>query len=197
MPRPHMPQERTSQILEAAMTIFARDGFDKARMDDIAEAAGLSKGTLYLYFDSKDALIAGILRQFFDAELADAKEIFALESPVADRLLALTQHLAAEVMEMSALLSISFEFYALAARQDAVREFLRDYFRQYIELVETLIQEGITRGEFRTTNPHEAAIALVALFEGLNLFYVVDPETIHFQRHSEAAVQLFLNALAL
>ena len=121
MPRPHMPQERTSQILEAAMIIFARDGFDKARMDDIAETAGLSKGTLYLYFDSKDDLIAAILRQFFDAELADAQEIFALEMPVPGRLLALTQHLAAEVMEMSSLLSISFEFYAIAARQAAVR----------------------------------------------------------------------------
>jgi len=46
MPRPDASEERIAQIIEAALTVFARDGFAQARMDDIAKQAGLGKGTL-------------------------------------------------------------------------------------------------------------------------------------------------------
>ena len=49
-PRPDVSEERRNQILEAAMAVFARQGFEQARMDDIAQEVGLSKGALYLYF---------------------------------------------------------------------------------------------------------------------------------------------------
>ncbi len=61
-PRPDVSEERRTQILEAAMAVFARQGFDKARMDDIAQQARLSKGALYLYYKSKDAIISAILQ---------------------------------------------------------------------------------------------------------------------------------------
>lgn len=194
-PRPTIPEARTTQILDAAMAVFAREGFAKARMDDIAEEAGLSKGTLYLYFDSKDALIAALLQQFFAAELQDSQTLLEADTPAADRLLFLAQHLATEVEQMSARMSISFEFYAVAARQESVRDFLRTYFRQYTDLIEALIQQGMERGEFRQTSPREAAIALVSLFEGLNLLHTVDPDAIHFPQHGTAAVRLLLNGL--
>ncbi|HEY6540074.1 MAG TPA: helix-turn-helix domain-containing protein, partial [Ktedonobacteraceae bacterium] len=65
-PRPDVSEERRNQILAAASTVFARSGFHEARMDDIAEEVGLSKGALYLYYKSKDAIIAALLKFFFD-----------------------------------------------------------------------------------------------------------------------------------
>ena len=59
-PRPDVSDERRTQILEAAMTVF-----DQARMDDIAQEFGLSKGALYLYYKSKDATLSAILQFFF------------------------------------------------------------------------------------------------------------------------------------
>lgn len=194
-PRTLLPEERITQILDAALRVFAREGFAKARMETIAEEAGLSKGTLYLYFDSKDALITALLERFFATELQDFQLLLATDAPAADRLLFLAQHLAAEVEAMSTQMSISFEFYAVAARQESVREFLRAYFHQYTDLIEALIQQGIDRGEFRQTPTREAALTLVALFEGLNLLHVVDPEAIHFQLQAEAAVRLIINGL--
>jgi len=55
-PRPNVSEERISQIVTAAEDVFTRKGFNEARMDDIAEETGLSKGTLYNYFKSKDDL---------------------------------------------------------------------------------------------------------------------------------------------
>lgn len=54
--------EKARQILEGAKEIFLRDGFDGASMNDIARAAGVSKGTLYVYFQSKDQLFAALIR---------------------------------------------------------------------------------------------------------------------------------------
>src|SRR5689334_10096242 len=54
---------RRSQILTAAMVIFARKGFDRATIGDIAQAAGLAAGSIYTYFRSQDDLLAHIPRQ--------------------------------------------------------------------------------------------------------------------------------------
>ncbi len=54
--------EKARQILDGARSIFLRDGFDGASMNDIARAAGVSKGTLYVYFQSKDQLFAALIR---------------------------------------------------------------------------------------------------------------------------------------
>ena len=50
------------QILDGARKVFLADGFDGASMNDVARAAGVSKGTLYVYFDSKEALFEALVR---------------------------------------------------------------------------------------------------------------------------------------
>ncbi|MFN2235991.1 MAG: TetR/AcrR family transcriptional regulator, partial [Anaerolineales bacterium] len=53
-PRPDVSEQRKDQILDAAATVFAKKGVHESRMDDIVEKSGLSKGSLYWYFKSKD-----------------------------------------------------------------------------------------------------------------------------------------------
>lgn len=61
-------EARYRQLLQAAMKIFARDGIDGASVADIAEAAGVAKGSVYLYFDSKEALAGDLVRYLFTIE---------------------------------------------------------------------------------------------------------------------------------
>ncbi|MEM7007351.1 MAG: helix-turn-helix domain-containing protein, partial [Pseudomonadota bacterium] len=56
-------EQRRLEIIDAALKVFARDGFALSKMDTVADEAGISKGTLYLYFDSKDALFEGMVRE--------------------------------------------------------------------------------------------------------------------------------------
>src|SRR6185503_13654329 len=58
--KPEVQQARSERILDAAETCFARTGFHRTTMHDICKEAGVSPGALYVYFDSKEALIAGI-----------------------------------------------------------------------------------------------------------------------------------------
>jgi AcrR family transcriptional regulator len=58
-----LPEERPAHILSAALECFVEKGFTATRLDDVAQRAGVSKGTLYLYFDSKEALLEAVVRE--------------------------------------------------------------------------------------------------------------------------------------
>jgi AcrR family transcriptional regulator len=190
-PRPDVSEERRTQILEAAMVVFARQGFD--------QEVGLSKGALYLYYKSKDAIISAILQFFFSQAMKKLQSFLESEEPpsVREQLLRLNQYYVAEMKWMVSLLPLSFEFYAVAARQKTVRQFLKRYFKDYREILAALVQRGIDRGEFRPVRAEQVAIAIAALYEGLALLWMVDPEATRWEQTGESSLLLLLDGLAL
>ncbi|HKF35961.1 MAG TPA: TetR/AcrR family transcriptional regulator [Ktedonobacteraceae bacterium] len=198
-PRPDVSEERRTQILEAAMAVFARQGFDQARMDDIAQEVGLSKGALYLYYKSKDAIISAILQFFFSQAMKKLQGFLESEEQpsVREQLLRLNQYYIAEMKWMVSLLPLSFEFYAVAARQKTVRQFFKRYFKDYREVLAALVQRGIDRGEFRPVLAESVAIAITALYEGLTLLWMVDPDATQWEQTGESSLLLLLDGLAL
>lgn len=195
MPRPDVSEERRNQILEAAMSVFSRLGFHEARMDDIAHEAGLSKGALYLYYKSKDAIIGAILRFMFAGEQRQFGRLRDMQGSAAERILALNNLAVSDIERMPLALPIMVEFYATAARDHSVRTFLQDFYREFAAVVAAIVQDGINSGEFRDTNPHDVAIALSALYEGMLVLYVFDRQSIHWRHHTEAAVRFLLDGL--
>jgi hypothetical protein len=72
---------------------------------------------------------------------------------------------------------------------------MRDYFTEYRQALASGIQVGIDRGEFRAVNPDMAAIALISLFEGLTLLWMVEPQTVSWQEQAEQSTQLLIDSL--
>ena len=196
MPRPDVSEERRGQILDAAMQVFARLGFHSARMDDIATEAGLSKGALYLYYKSKDAIIAAILRFFFASAMKSLRTLQQSEGPVRAQILSYAQVLARESEAMARLSPIAYEFYAVAGRQKSVLQLLREYLAEFCDALATLIQRGIDQGEFRPVDPRETAYTLCALVEGLNLLLLVEPRYENWRHQAFASVELILDGIA-
>src|SRR5579884_2906036 len=196
-PRPDVSEERRSQILEAASAVFARLGFHQARMDDIAQEAGLSKGALYLYYNSKDAIIAALLRFFFDQELAMLRRLLQTgsEQSAREQLLMVNRRMGEAMKWMEAMRPIAFEFYAIAARQKNVRQFLKEYFKEYRELLAALIQRGVESGEFKPLDAQSVAITVAALYEGLVLLWMVDPQAVQWEKASEESLRLLPGGL--
>jgi AcrR family transcriptional regulator len=195
MPRPDVSEERRGQILDAAVQVFAERGLHEARMDDIADRSGLSKGALYLYYKSKDAIIAALMHQFFKFGMRDLQRLREGEGPVSERLLAYTRHVAAEMERMMSVASLAWEFYAIAARQKVVREYFKAYFSEYRGVLAALIQTGIDRGEFRPVNAEQVAITITGLYEGLALLAVVDANAAQWSGQAEASLRLVLEGL--
>src|ERR1700756_2199725 len=63
-------EERAPEILDAALSCFAEKGFAACRMDDIARRAGISKGTIYLYFESKEAVFKALAQRAIGERIA-------------------------------------------------------------------------------------------------------------------------------
>src|SRR5579862_10002636 len=64
-------KDRPAEILDAALKIFAQKGFAAARMDDIAKESGVTKGTIYLYFENKEAVFKSLVRDSIGATLSE------------------------------------------------------------------------------------------------------------------------------
>lgn len=198
-PRQDVSEERKNQILEAAISVFARQGFHEARMDDIAEEAGLSKGALYLYYKSKDAVIGALFTFIFSQLMRRVNAFVGADDGgnVRDKLLKLNDYFATEMRWMvSGLTPILLEFYAVAARQKDVRQSLKGYFQEYRVALAALIRRGIERGEFRAVDAEAVAVMHTALFEGLALLVVIDPQGVDWERASDVALRLLLDGLA-
>jgi len=177
------------------MAVFARLGLSEARMDDIVEESGLSKGALYWYFDSKDAIIGAILDSMFEREFADLQPILSGDGTVSERLYQFMDYTMKDVKRMFSLLPLAYEFYALAFRQKAVRQAVEKYFCQYVALLEPVIQEGIQRGEFRQMDSKDAVMALGAIVEGTILLWVYDAKVVDLDHHGKASLKLLLDGL--
>ncbi len=69
-------ESRPAELMDAALELFVEKGFAATRLDDVAKRAGVSKGTLYLYFDSKEDLLKAVVREGYVSPIADA-ELYA------------------------------------------------------------------------------------------------------------------------
>lgn len=194
-PRPDVSEMRTAQIIEAATTVFAQKGFDGATMDDIADEIGINKATIYLYFDSKDALIQSIAEQLFAQEVANLQTIYESPGTATERLTVYYEALIADEAEVLPLMPLLYEFYALGLRREDVRAVIADFIHQLTDLLETLIQEGIESGEFAPTDARRAARALDALLSGTLLHWVYAPEEVDVEAQLRYGVRLVFRGL--
>ena len=186
---------RRNQILDAATKVFVRQGFQHARMDDIVEESGLSKGTLYWYFKSKEDIINAILRRLFAGDLEHLEDLIQAGGTASERLIQLTNYRVIGMKRMSNLVPIIFEFYAVAVHQQWVKQFINEYFEHFRALLEELIQQGIDNGEFRHVNARNTAISFASLYEGLTLHWMMDPQTVQWEILSENSIPMLLDGL--
>ncbi len=194
-PRPDVSEERKSQILEAATTVFSKRGFTDTRMDDIVAESGLSKGALYWYFDSKDAIIVSILDQIFDYETAHVREILEIEDSAKAKLEVFVDTTIKDLEKMKPMMPIFFDFWSLSVRKKNINQAITRYYQNFLNLIEPIIAEGIEQGEFRAVDVKETAVALGAIYEGTILFYLYFSDTIDIEKQFRNNLDLVLEGI--
>lgn len=195
-PRPDVSEERKNQIVDAASHVFTERGFSAARMDDIAAESGLSKGTLYWYFESKEAIIISILDRVFDWETAHLRDILANEENAQQRLEAIVDTTINDLNKVKPLMPIFFEFWSLSIRNKKINEALKRYYQQFVDVIEPVIEQGVEQGDFRPVPVHETAISLGAIFEGTILMWAYFSDELDFERQFRTNLDLVLFGLS-
>lgn len=194
-PRPDVSDERRNQILDTAEHVFAKRGFDDARMDDIAERSGLSKGAIYWYFKKKDDIIAGLLDRVFRRSIEAMRSAAARDGSVVARLTLVGEQISRDYRAMSRLMPVALEFYAIALRQRSIRAHLAAMYEQTIGILTPLIEEGIERGELARVDARTAATLIIAGYEGLGLVWAIAPKTVDWKTTGPQAIAMLCNGL--
>ena len=139
---------KRKRIIEAAIEAFGREGFYRTRIRDIASAAGVADGTVYLYFASKEGLLAAIVDDVMHRFLQQGRAQCMGDGPADERLLTLIRlHLAgmAERLDLAGIFQVELR------HSVRVMEGLgRTHLHQYLHLIQEIIVQGCKEGHFRT-----------------------------------------------
>ncbi len=157
------PEDRPEQIIQAALEVFGECGLANARLQDIAERAGVSKGTIYLYFPNKEELFREMIRQTAVAAL-ERREKAVTHGPPTEQLLAFMK--AHWEFVRSPAFSTIYRLVLGELHQfpDLAKFYAHDVVARGLKLLSGIIRRGIDTGEFREIDPMVAARMLVALF---------------------------------
>jgi AcrR family transcriptional regulator len=194
------PEERPQEILEAALRVFAERGYRTTRLEDVGEAAGVTKGTIYHYFANKEELLLRAINMYHERAFGQASETLRDGTGSA----------AARIGQL-----VRTWFAGVSRERMAVRTLLLqsvaheapEVYRQWLtscsagtEVITSLIEEGQASGEFR--RDADATVAARVLQCGLLLQSVwqqhapdVPGMGIDNERMVESATELFLHGL--
>ncbi len=159
--------DKRDRIIAAALRLFARQPYQEVTMDSVAQLASVAKGTLYLYFDSKEALYLGILADGF--EKARQNNADDPQAQVAERLLrAIASSIEFANSHRDFLQLLATEEPRIAAARSRV---IQEYRQRGFDFFSSLIEEGMARGVFRRVDPRAAALTIMGAIRSLMLYY--------------------------
>ncbi len=188
---------RRRQILEAALATFADKGYDKTTMEDLRIAADVSKGTLYLYFATKEALFAAALETLFTDLLEQIEQAAAANhvESAAGRLQLFLDALNQMFDEEDERFGLYVDFFVQAWQHESVRVVLAAAYRQYISVLTTVMQQGIDAGEFYPVDAEAMARVVLGAMDGIMLQKLVDP--VNFRPTLNALTAMVMRCLRL
>jgi AcrR family transcriptional regulator len=154
---------RPSELTAAAVHLFVEKGFAATRLEDVAQRAGVSKGTVYLYFDSKEELFKAVVRSGIVAAIEEAERTLANHQGTASELL---RELVAgwwECIGTSELSGIPKLMISEARNFPEIAKFYHaEVIQRGTQLFVRALERGIERGEFRRVNIDYTVRALIS-----------------------------------
>ena len=139
-------EAKESSILDAAEKIFARVGFDGAKVSEIARAASVAEGTVYLYYKNKQDLLAGVVGRFWTQLTLGAEAAIEPDVTTREQLEQLGHYHLNSILDQ-------FEVVSLTYRARPQQEQDLDQVREYVRVFDRIMQRGVDRGELPEETP--------------------------------------------
>ncbi|NOZ29176.1 MAG: TetR/AcrR family transcriptional regulator [Chloroflexi bacterium] len=157
-------ERRTAQILDAAARVFARKGFHRATTREIAAEAGVSEGTLYNYFENKQALLVAMLERLAEIEALTRTLEAGEEPPDVFLREVLRRRFALFRRNVDVVRAVLPE---LLAQEELRHAFLQRVIQVTKEALQPYIERQIALGKLRPADPEKMTLVLQGLFLGL------------------------------
>ncbi len=201
-PRWHRRKEaRPGEIVAAALEVFVERGFEATKLADVARKAGVTKGTVYLYFESKEALFKAVVRETIVPVIAQGE---ALARSFTGSARELVERLVREYWRLVGETALAGIPKLMMAEAATFPELTRFYYEEVVtrghRLMASVIERGIKNGEFRPVNVMVAAkLAMSPLMHAVVArlaFASCMPEGFNVRAYLDTHIDLYLHGIA-
>ncbi|HSN82339.1 MAG TPA: TetR/AcrR family transcriptional regulator [Polyangiales bacterium] len=187
--------EKRERILKAAVKVFAKNGFYATRVSEIAKAAGVADGTIYLYFENKDDVLITIFEEGIQQLLAILRDVAASDEPFdrrVSRIIELQLGLLEEQRDLAEVITVN-----LRQSSTLLKQYATPLFMEYIDVIAGLVRDGQKQGAFRKDlNPRVVARGLFGALDAILLTWALgeaDPASL--RKAATHCASLFLEGL--
>ena len=192
--RKRAPGKR-DRILRAAIKVFAKNGFYATRVSEIAKAAGVADGTIYLYFKNKDDVLITIFEEGIERLLTILREVAESEEPFESRIqriIELQLGLMEEQRDLAEVITVN-----LRQSSRLLKQYATPLFMQYIDVIAGVVRDGQEEGSFRQDlNPRVVARSLFGAIDAILLTWALgegDPSAL--RKAATHCASLFIEGL--
>ncbi|MBN1595986.1 TetR family transcriptional regulator [candidate division FCPU426 bacterium] len=171
-------EAQRQRIIRAAVAVFGKYGFYKSTISQIAIAAGMGRGTLYWYFESKEELFHAMTKQFCESAIDQVKKELGAEDHFEDILRRLIRSWLDSAVKQKELFHIMYSIYGQMQGEFAqsMQGAMRDMYQAIMAILENLLNQAIIKKQMREADTHRLARLLIGLVDGIVLQHIfVEP----------------------
>jgi TetR/AcrR family fatty acid metabolism transcriptional regulator len=188
------PVDKREAILKAATQVFARRGFFQSQVADVARAAGVAAGTVYLYFRSKDDLLVSLFERTMREAIAEGRAALEGVDDPRERLRRVARlHL--ERLGRDRDLAVVFQV-ELRQSTKFMEQFSSTHLREYLGLIRDALAQGQVTGQFRQdVNPTVAAKLFFGALDEMATNWMLSRRRYSLAAQADTIVDLFINGV--
>jgi len=193
-------EKKREDIILAALMVFAEKGFSRTTIKDIAEHAGIGKGTVYEYFNDKDEIIYSSFSYFLSIFETDMEKILLSDRSGINKFneLVLTMTKIIE-SEQKKLLDLMFDFWAEGIRSNSkgpMLEEMQKFYTLYRKIFTDVISEGMADGTIRKDiDPDATASLIVGMLDGIVVQWILDKKNFKVGEIQKVIPGLLINGV--
>src|SRR5436190_616230 len=188
------PESKRERILRAAIDVFAQNGYFNAKVSEVAKAAGVADGTIYLYFDGKEDLLTSVFREHTRSYLKSLERVLANVNRPEERMrIAIRHHLEALGRDRSLAivwqveLRHSLKFMTLLSHQEVA---------DYLNILRKIVEQGQADGVFRRNlHPQLVAKAVFGIVDEMVTSWILSEKDYSLADQSDEVADFVLKGL--
>ena len=188
-------EERKSQIMEAAMKVFTRKGYANARVDDIVDSSGLSKGAIYHHYDGKKDIFLALIEHWETQTFPNFYSRNSKERSASNTLRDFANEIIGAFKSRSYVFHAEVEFWSLSNQDDEVRRRSQELYEKIINLFELVINKGIREKEFIQIDSRVAAIYILSVFQGINWFCIFNDKKLKAEDYIRESIEMVISGI--
>jgi AcrR family transcriptional regulator len=190
--------DKKTQILYAAIEIFAKEGLERGKIADIAKQAGIGKGTIYEYFKSKDEIFSAIESLMVNDGIAQVEQLINSKKSPTEKIEEMANYNINIHEAMGDSIIIFAEMWAQHSRGQRhghKKTIFTDMYMGYHNAIKDILSDGIEIGEFRKMNKDGVATMLLAIIDGILWQSVIFKNVDNFNQWKNEAIKSFIKGI--